>query len=423
GGHRFITGVPWILERVRSIVGDRLSLRTRKSFVFLDGTSIEYPLRFGDLMRKLGPIENARAVLSYVAATPRRWRRRSPSNLEEWLAPRFGRYLYRRVFEGYSEKLWGHHPTQMSPEWAPQRISIPSLGGYLRELFAPSRRPPRTYAREYLYPDLGIGEIPERFAATVVANGGEIRVGTEVTRLRRRAGEWIATLTSREDCEERAFDGIVGTITPTRLTGLLVGEATEGEPLPQRGLRFLNLGFDRPVPLDATWIYQPDPLCRFTRIQIPAARSRRMVPEGCGSIQLEEPWRTDDPSTFDDRVAQAGRTLDPLGLDLGTPTVAFETYAPDAYPIYRGGSRRRARDLIAQLEARAAVRVAGRQGRFDYIFFDRAIAQGVNAVRDLVGAARLPEVASASTPDAPLPLVEAQSMVGHSASGMGGDPL
>lgn len=423
GGHRFITAIPWVLDRVRAILGDRLIVRERKSYVLIDGTRIDYPLELGNLLRTLGPGKNVRAFLSYargrvsLATSDER-------SLEDWLRRRFGPYLYRTVFEGYSRKLWGLHPSEISAEWAPERISIPSLGGFLRELFVPSRRPPRTYAREYLYPRRGIGEIPEAWLRAVGAGGGTVLTGTEVSSLRQDGDAWVVRYRHEGRTIVRAVRGVVSTIPLPSLVGLLGPEERRAagvddpscaeSPLSFRGLRFLDLGFRRPVPLDATWIYQPDPECRFTRIQIPAARSPEMVPEGCGSIQLEFPIAGTGSdvrgSTVDD---DARALLEALGLSLGEPCLSFVTTEPCAYPIYRHGARERAREIRSRIEGLPGIVTVGRQGAFSYVFLDRALAEGVNGCRALLGAAALPEPRPTDG-NRPLP-IEARSLVGSGA--------
>lgn len=411
GGHRFITAMPWVLERVRSRVGERFLVRDRRSVVLLDGTRIEYPLGFGNLLSRLGPWQNLRAVSSYAVS---RWRHRHlPENtLEEWLRKRFGDYLYRRVFEGYSAKLWGRHPREISAEWAPERISIPDLGGFLRELVRPSRQPPRTYARRFLYPRHGIGEIPDSFARAVHAAGGRVETGAVPIALRRRAHGWQVAF-RRLECgtvEEQAVEAVVSTIPLQALVELLdVADrpVADPEPFPYRALRFTNLGFARPVPLDTTWLYQPDPRCRFTRIQVPAARSPEMAPMGCGSFQLEEPLEPGADVDAEPPIAAALATLRSAGFAVDDPIVAFSTIEPHAYPAYRSGARARAAALAAMLESLPGLAVAGRQGRFSYVFLDRALAEGVNAVRRLHGLAPYPLAASTGRP---LP-VEAQSII------------
>ncbi|MFQ5655198.1 MAG: FAD-dependent oxidoreductase, partial [Planctomycetota bacterium] len=423
GGHRFITSIPWVLERVRDLLADRLLVRERRSLILLDGTTIEYPLRIANLLRRLGPWRNVRALLSYLAARDGRGRAPEEQSLEEWLRGHFGCYLYRAIFEGYSEKLWGEHPSRISAEWAPERISIPTLGGFLKELLLPSRRAPRTYARRYLYPRRGIGEIAEAFADRVEEGGGEIWTSSRALAVSRKGRVWRAAVETARG--ERAVEagGVVSTIPLASLLEILEEpEKPELLPLQHRGLRFLNLAFRRPVPLDATWIYHPDRDSRFSRIQVPAARSPHMVPPEHGSIQLEEPWW---PGSAEEGEAQAGHgrgavdaagrideamaLLGRLDIDPGEPLFSFTTVEPHAYPIYRPGARQSARRALAWLHRLPGLASAGRQGGFSYIFLDRALAQGVNAARHVLGLEALDsegEGAAAS----PLP-IEASSVV------------
>ena len=46
-------------------------------------------------------------------------------NLENFYINRFGRKLYSMFFEGYTEKLWGRHPSQISADWGAQRVKGP----------------------------------------------------------------------------------------------------------------------------------------------------------------------------------------------------------------------------------------------------------------------------------------------------------
>ena len=81
GGHRFITSLPWVQERLTALLGDRLAVRTRRSLVLLDGTTVQYPLQFDDLVRRLGVRTNLRALTSYLAARGRA--RRAAGNEEK----------------------------------------------------------------------------------------------------------------------------------------------------------------------------------------------------------------------------------------------------------------------------------------------------------------------------------------------------
>lgn len=412
GGHRFITSIPWVLERVKELLGPRLLLRDRRSFILYEGERIAYPLEIGDLVRKLGLGSNVRALASYVWARARRKRSSTcPATLEGWLRDRFGDYLYRRVFEGYTQKLWGQSAAAISAEWAPQRISIPSLGGFVRELIRPSKRPPRTYARKYLYPRTGIGEIPAAFANAFVGRGGEVHTETTLGRLEPRSRGWTVHAVGPHGAFTIQAGAVVSTIPlDALLNSLAMGDAVKpaAPNLRYRALRFLNLGFGHKVPLDATWLYHPDPASSVTRLQIPAARSPEMVPPGCGSFQLE---MTEDSMNAREltRLQEGLDLLRRVGFALEEPVVAFETAEIAAYPIYSHGARERVRAILAWISTLPRLQTAGRQGEFSYSFLDRAIERGVNATRRALGREILPT--GEATPAARPLTLEAESLI------------
>ena len=89
-------------------------------------------------MRKLGPIELMRCLLSYMwAAIKPKGEERS---LEQWVTNRFGKRLYQHFFKTYTEKVWGVPATELRAEWAAQRIKGLSF------LSAASRRSSATRA-------------------------------------------------------------------------------------------------------------------------------------------------------------------------------------------------------------------------------------------------------------------------------------
>src|SRR5205085_8147333 len=92
GGHRFFTKTPEVERLWRELLGDELLVRDRLSRIRWNGRFLDYPLRPGDVVRKLGPIELTRSLASYVAASTRS--RGDERTLEEWLSNRFGRRLF-----------------------------------------------------------------------------------------------------------------------------------------------------------------------------------------------------------------------------------------------------------------------------------------------------------------------------------------
>src|SRR5262249_56536608 len=97
------------------------------------------------------------------------------------VAHAWGRVPYAAFFGPPPARLWGIAPETISADWAAQRISLPSLFDVALRLCGVHRGRPRTYARRYLYPRLGIGEIFERCADRIAQGGGAVRTGAVVT--------------------------------------------------------------------------------------------------------------------------------------------------------------------------------------------------------------------------------------------------
>src|SRR5262249_15363360 len=154
---------------------------TRSSVILNGGKRYRYPLELDDVVKQFGAARGARAIASYA----RQWavQKIAPSKEETfsaWVTHRFGRDLYRTFFGPYTAKLWGLDPDQISADWAAERISIPSLAEVMLRLVKVNRPEVRTYARRYLYPRFGIGQIFERGSAELERRGGHLLLGAEV---------------------------------------------------------------------------------------------------------------------------------------------------------------------------------------------------------------------------------------------------
>lgn len=90
-----------------------------------DGRFFYYPIRLFDTLLKLGLLESARALVSYIQS--RLFPYAQEENFEEWVSNRFGRRLYEIFFKTYTEKVWGIPYREIKAEWAAQRIKGLSL--------------------------------------------------------------------------------------------------------------------------------------------------------------------------------------------------------------------------------------------------------------------------------------------------------
>src|ERR671928_45024 len=71
GGHRFFTKSKEVNDLWHEVLDDEFLLRPRMSRIYWNKKYLDYPLRGPDVIRKLGPVELTRALLSYLRAAAR----------------------------------------------------------------------------------------------------------------------------------------------------------------------------------------------------------------------------------------------------------------------------------------------------------------------------------------------------------------
>lgn len=409
GGHRVISQNRELVERLQALMGDAFLSRVRSSVILNRGQQFGYPLDALELLRKVPLGEAAATWSSYAkAALKQRLRDEPDDSFEDWVVHRFGRALYDRFFGPYTEKLWGIPPTEISADWAAQRISLLDLSDVLLRLAKLRRGGARTYAKRYLYPRHGIGQLFVRMGEAIEELGGQQLYGRAVVGLgtesapaghaaqgepRRR----VRTVKLRDADDPDApteiieADHIISTLALPQLVAMLA----QSEPAPVaadaalraaerlrfRGVRFLNIKLDRPRFSPHTWMYVSEPRYLATRIQEPSHRSPYAAPPGKTSIMLEIPCQSGGPVWKMPDGALYERCLKDLA-ELGFPDVArdtlgyFCTYVEEGYPIYERdylAQRKLALDYVGRIDNLTS---CGRQGAFRYVFMDTAMEMG-----------------------------------------------
>ena len=110
GGHRFFTKVKEVDDLWHEIMREEFLERPRMSRIYWRDRKgrakfLDYPLRGPDVMKKLGPVDLTKALFSYLWAAVKP--KGKEDTYEEWVANRFGRWLFNQFFKSYTEKVWG----------------------------------------------------------------------------------------------------------------------------------------------------------------------------------------------------------------------------------------------------------------------------------------------------------------------------
>jgi protoporphyrinogen oxidase len=385
---------------IEGLLGSELLERERRSVVLHDGRTFRYPLEAADLVRNLGVRANVEALAGYARARIARGRgsRDTPDeSFEDWVTARFGRPLYDRFFGPYTEKLWGIPPGRISADWAAERISLLDLGDVALRLAGLRRTPTRTYARRYLYPRLGMGQLYALVAADIVRHGGVVRTGVRVVGLEVDARRATAVRIETTRGTERVPVGeLLSTVPLPDLVRMLrpdlPGELDRAAAaLRFRALTFVNLMLAREDFSENTWLYVASGALATSRIQEPKRRSPSMAPAGRTSLMLEVPCNVGDGTwraSLDELRDRGVRELGALGFEVNDVLDAFSVRVSHGYPVYHLGYDRDRRALLAEVERFGNVRTAGRQGLFRYVFMDAAMRMGIQAAEQMLAGQR-----------------------------------
>ena len=161
-------------------------IRDRISRIYYKNCFFDYPVTLKwDTLKNMGFVTTVKAGFSYLKA---RIFKRKEASLEDFYINRFGRVLYSMFFEGYTEKLWGRHPGEISAEWGAQRVkglSITAvLKDMLRKVFGIKTKTTETSLIEsFMYPKFGPGQLWETVAEKVSGLGGVIKKCCEVEKI------------------------------------------------------------------------------------------------------------------------------------------------------------------------------------------------------------------------------------------------
>jgi UDP-galactopyranose mutase len=345
GGHRFFTKVPEVEAFWHEILPDEdFLLRPRMSRIFYEGKYYDYPLKPLNALRNLGFIEAVRCMLSYAWA-----RIRPPKDqrfLEGWISARFGTRLYHHFFKSYNEKLWGRPASDISADFAAQRIKNLTILNAITSALKPNRNKTEitSLIEEFQYPKYGPGMMWERTRDKVEAAGTKVLMKQKVERILHEGGRATAVVASNDGVETTypATDVISSMPFPLLLRAMDPPPPAEvlraAEGLTFRDFLTIALVVPAEYSFPDNWIYIHSPKVKVGRIQNFGSWSPYLIKEGRTCLGMEyfvfegdEYWTMED----EDLVELGKKELEALGLvDPGRVESGYVVRMPKAYPVY-----------------------------------------------------------------------------------------
>ena len=400
GGHRFFSKVPLINALWREILPEDFLLRPRLSRIHYRSHYFDYPLKPLNAVTGLGPLEALRIGLSYAKAhvAPSR----TEETFEQWVTNRFGRRLYQIFFQTYTEKVWGIPCTEISADWAAQRIKNLSLREALRHALlgsgqARDGRLITTLMDQFHYPRLGPGMMWERCEALLTAQGSKTLHGIRVERLRHRRGRIECVYGRTDTGEEVAYCGshYISTMPLRQLIHALHPAPPDHVVRAANHLRYRDyltvvLIVNRETVFPDNWLYIHTPEVKMGRVQNYKNWSPDMVPDPAStSLGLEYfLWDKDaEWSWSDDQLIRMGiRECSQIGLIEPSEVVDGKVVRMrKAYPVYDRQYHDRIATIRGYLEGFSNLQTIGRNGLHRYNNQDHSMLTGEYAARNVVG--------------------------------------
>ena len=344
GGHRFFTKNREVEAWWHAALKSDFQRTPRLSRIYYNRRFFRYPIAIKDALKNagLGP-----ALLWFLSFLRYKIKPIRPEkSFADWVTNRFGKRLFETFFKSYTEKVWGIPTTELSAEWAVQRIKGLSLWEAIRNALVQSKAKETSLIEEFNYPKYGPGMMYEAVAAQVEAAGGTILTGHHVSGLRHQDGKVVGVEVTRAGVQsEHVADVVVSTIPLPDTLSLLFPGQPEVE-VTARNMRFrdfisVNLILDQPEVFPDTWIYVHDPTVKLGRVQNFKNWSRWMTPTqehtpiGCEYFCTagDALWNTSDAELLE----LAATELKAIGLG-GNAAIkdGCVCRVSNAYPMYTG---------------------------------------------------------------------------------------
>ncbi len=413
GGHRFFSKAKEVEDLWSEILPYDMLDRPRSSRIFYRQQFFSYPLKAFDALQKLGFIESALCVLSYLKA--KLLPIKKVNSFSDWVINHFGKRLFNIFFKTYTEKVWGMRCEEISADWAAQRIKGLSLFSAVMNAVVPKARLKRnnkegiikTLIDTFRYPRKGPGMLWEACAEKIKQKGGEVLLDSDVYRCEYSAQkqEWhiqyrhkngeakkiTAThVISSAPMRELVLDYLQPFVSPKALSA--------AHELQYRDFLIVILILRDKKQFSDNWIYVHDAEVDVARIQNFKSWSPEMVPDAdmcCYGMEYfcfagDKNWSANDG----DLISKATQEIIKLGLAHAEDILdGYVVRQPKAYPVYDNNYQTHVDVIRRELEEKfPTLYLVGRNGMHKYNNQDHAMMTAMLTVKNILANKRVYDV-------------------------------
>lgn len=439
GPHRFFSKLDEVNKFwLQGLEDGAFVTEQRLTRILYNGKLFDYPLKGFDALFKLGLLESTRCVLSYAYATL--FPRKEPT-FEAWVTNAFGQRLYEIFFKTYTERLWGIKCSELSDQFAKERITSLNLSKAILGAIKPKSQHGEVAQNkdsEFIYPRLGSGVFYQSVAKQIEHLGGRFFFKHKVIGLttapvastddaqrwannaaKEQHSDFVFKVTGIVTQELASGQGISSSNGPkppvqgctpvTRLydfvvsSGIISDLVSSLSALPDkvRGLS-AQLCFRNTLLVYLTvdpsgahfcpdhWVYIHSPEVKMGRMCDFANWSTDMQQGHKEHLIAFEYWASDDDELWlksdEELMAQARKDAVRSGFiksEAITGTAVHRIYK--SYPVYFNGYEQVLNGITAALDTIANLYFIGRNGTYKYYNMDLAVLTGLLCAQKIDG--------------------------------------
>jgi protoporphyrinogen oxidase len=390
GPHRFFSSDKIVNDFFLEVVKDDFVPVSRLTRIYYRNKFFHYPLKVGNVLTNLSPLEVLQILFSYLKQTIFPFK--NPKTFEEWVVNKFGRKLFNIFFKNYTEKLWGIPCANIDADWAAQRIKQFSLMEAMKSaVFGGSKTKHKTLVEEFAYPKHGTGTIYQKMKAKIEEWNGKVNLNQPVEKVLVKNHKAIGV--KMKSGEEFFADEIISTMPLTLMVAGL-GKAPQNVIEACRKLYYRNTilvyaEVDSKKLFPDNWIYVHMPEVKHGRITNFRNWSKELYGDKQTSIlcleywcfENDEIWKTDDVDLGKIAAEELVRIklIAPTDKILNTAVVRL----PRCYPVYETGYMQHLSIIKNYLDTFENLRVIGRYGSFKYNNQDHSMLMGLLAAKEI----------------------------------------
>lgn len=367
GPHLFHTSSPEIIAYWEALFTNIFRTPALYGKNYVDGAFFDYPLT-EETLKQLPEAMYDQIMLEFRGRDESQLRQ--ANNYLDYMIALAGPTLQKIFYEDYPQKLWGMPTSELSANWAPQRIEI--------------RKEKKPFHADQwsAVAEKGSGQVMEILAGKFEELGGSIEYGVEVLGYELENDRITEVLTSKGGVKLGSADIVVSTL-PITLNSRFIGIPCDLGFRNVKLVVIVTTGPD-PFPKDADWLYFKDPSVIFHRAGLQTRFSNVGIPRGWSIICCEIAYGIGDSiSTMSETQLEERVIQDMERLGFINPREIIKIHHLDlgpVYPSYRVGYETELQRVRGELEKFSNFYFTGTLADFSYADFQILCAKAIDMV-------------------------------------------